>query len=94
MTLKENNLREIANGRILNSQGVLVANRRSLLERPGLLAIVHELLERLEAHLKAEQVGDGMNVWVWVGGRGLGDAHLGAQPVGAGRAGVCICMPV
>lgn len=72
MTLKENNLREIAGGRILDSQGVLVANRRSLLERPGLLAIVHELLERLEAHLKAEQVGHGMNVWVWVGGRGGG----------------------
>lgn len=55
VTLKENNLREIEGGRILDSQGVLVANRRSLLERPGLLAIVHELLERFDAHLKAEQ---------------------------------------
>ena len=55
MTLKENNLREIEGGRILDSQGVLVASRRSLLERPGLLATVHELIERLDAHLKAEQ---------------------------------------
>lgn len=55
VTLKENNLREIEGGRIVDSQGVLVANRRSLLERPGLLPIVHELLERFDAHLKAEQ---------------------------------------
>lgn len=40
-------------------QGVLVANRRSLLERPGLLAIVHELIERFDAHLKAEQFYSG-----------------------------------
>lgn len=39
----------------LQSEGVLVANRRSLLEREGLLKIVHELLERLEAHLVADQ---------------------------------------
>lgn len=55
VTLKENNLREIEGGRIMDSQGVLVANRRSLTERPAqLLPIVHELLERLDAHLKAE----------------------------------------
>jgi hypothetical protein len=40
-------------------KGVLVANRRSLLERPGLLGIVHELLERFDAHLKAEQYYSG-----------------------------------
>jgi len=55
VTLKENNLREIEGGKIVESQGVLVANRKSLLERPGLLLIVHELLERFDAHLKAEQ---------------------------------------
>jgi hypothetical protein len=40
---------------LLQSEGVLVANRRSLLEREGLLSIVHEILERLEAHLVADQ---------------------------------------
>uniref|UniRef100_A0A383WIG0 ATP phosphoribosyltransferase n=1 Tax=Tetradesmus obliquus TaxID=3088 RepID=A0A383WIG0_TETOB len=56
VTLKENNLREIEGGRIVDSQGVLVANRRSLTERPQqLLPVLHELLERLDAHLKAEQ---------------------------------------
>eukprot|EP00879_Flechtneria_rotunda_P017496 GHRR01018345.1.p1 GENE.GHRR01018345.1~~GHRR01018345.1.p1 ORF type:complete len:331 (+),score=117.35 GHRR01018345.1:167-1159(+) len=60
VTLKENNLREIEGGRILDSQGVLVANRRSLLERPQqLLPVLHELLERLDAHLKAEQFYSG-----------------------------------
>lgn len=36
-------------------QGMLVANKRSLMERPGLLRIVHELIERFDAHLKAEE---------------------------------------
>eukprot|EP00892_Ulva_mutabilis_P000535 jgi/Ulvmu1/10482/UM064_0019.1 len=54
VTLRENNLKTIENGNIMESEGVLVANRRSLLERPDLLPIVHELLERLEAHLVAD----------------------------------------
>lgn len=44
-------------------QGVLVANRRSLTERPAqLLPVVHELLERLDAHLKAEDYYSGVCV--------------------------------
>ena len=39
-TLRENNLKEIAGGRVLESQGVLVANRQSLLERSGCLETV------------------------------------------------------
>ncbi len=39
MTLRENNLKEIEGGTILESQGILVANKRSLLERPGLLRV-------------------------------------------------------
>jgi len=55
-TLRENNLKEIEGGRVLDSQGVLVASREALLKREGLLEIVHELLERLEAHLRAESL--------------------------------------
>lgn len=55
VTLRENNLKEIAGGDIMQSQGILVANKTSLMDRPGLLAIVHELIERFDAHLKAEQ---------------------------------------
>nr|QKY14853.1 ATP phosphoribosyltransferase (HISN) [Polytomella parva] len=53
VTLRENNLKEIEGGNVLESQGMLVANRKALLERPGLLKIVHELIERFDAHLKA-----------------------------------------
>ncbi|KAL0365019.1 UNVERIFIED_CONTAM: ATP phosphoribosyltransferase 2, chloroplastic [Sesamum angustifolium] len=52
-TLRENNLKEIEGGVILESQAVLVASRRSLVQRKGVLDITHEMLERLEAHLMA-----------------------------------------
>ncbi|XP_062096437.1 ATP phosphoribosyltransferase 1, chloroplastic-like [Humulus lupulus] len=52
-TLKENNLKEIDGGTVLESQAVLVATRRSLIQRKGVLDTTHEILERLEAHLRA-----------------------------------------
>ncbi|XP_039126645.1 ATP phosphoribosyltransferase 1, chloroplastic-like [Dioscorea cayenensis subsp. rotundata] len=52
-TLRENNLKEIEDGVLLESQGVLIANKKSLIQRKGLLDITHEILERLEAHLRA-----------------------------------------
>lgn len=54
VTLRENNLKEIEGGKIMESQGVLVASRTALLKRPGLLSLCKELMERLEAHLTAE----------------------------------------
>lgn len=55
VTLRENNLKQLQGGDIIESEGVLVANRRSLLEREGIMPVVHELLERLEAHLVADK---------------------------------------
>nr|CAD1835217.1 unnamed protein product [Ananas comosus var. bracteatus] len=52
-TLRENNLKEIEGGVVLQSQAVLVASRTSLHTRMGVLEITHEMLERLEAHLRA-----------------------------------------
>ncbi|PSS02892.1 ATP phosphoribosyltransferase [Actinidia chinensis var. chinensis] len=52
-TLRENNLKEIEGGVILESQAVLVASRKSLIHRKGVLDTTHEILERLEAHLRA-----------------------------------------
>ncbi|KAK6915946.1 ATP phosphoribosyltransferase, catalytic domain [Dillenia turbinata] len=52
-TLRENNLKEIEGGIILQSQAVLVASRKSLIKRKGALETTHEILERLEAHLRA-----------------------------------------
>lgn len=34
-------------------QGVFVANKKALLERKDVLDVVHEMLERFEAHLTA-----------------------------------------
>lgn len=56
VTLRENNLKQLEGGKIMDSQGVLVGNRAALLARPELLAIVHELIERFEAHLTAGAV--------------------------------------
>ncbi|XP_023538893.1 ATP phosphoribosyltransferase 1, chloroplastic-like isoform X1 [Cucurbita pepo subsp. pepo] len=53
ITLKENNLKEIEGGVVLESQAVLLASRKSLLQRKGALDTTHEILERLEAHLRA-----------------------------------------
>ena len=39
VTLRENNLKEIQGGTIMESQGVLVASKHSLLERRGLLQV-------------------------------------------------------
>ncbi|KAF8376989.1 hypothetical protein HHK36_030361 [Tetracentron sinense] len=52
-TLRENNLKEIEGGVVLESQAVLVASKQSLIRRKGVLDITHEILERLEAHLRA-----------------------------------------
>ncbi|KAK9704976.1 hypothetical protein RND81_07G024300 [Saponaria officinalis] len=52
-TLRENNLKEIEGGIVLESQAVLVASRKSLTTRKGVLDTTHEILERLEAHLRA-----------------------------------------
>uniref|UniRef100_A0A2P2MKI5 ATP phosphoribosyltransferase n=2 Tax=Rhizophora mucronata TaxID=61149 RepID=A0A2P2MKI5_RHIMU len=52
-TLRENNLKEIEGGVVLESRAVLVASGKALIKRKGVLDITHEILERLEAHLKA-----------------------------------------
>ncbi|KAJ8572628.1 hypothetical protein K7X08_009139 [Anisodus acutangulus] len=44
---------EIEGRVIVQSQAGLVAGRKSLMQRKGVLDITHEMLERLEAHLRA-----------------------------------------
>ncbi|CAM6120140.1 unnamed protein product [Calypogeia fissa] len=53
VTLRENNLKEVEGGQVLSSEGVFVASKKALLERKGVLESARELLERLEAHLRA-----------------------------------------
>jgi len=54
-TLRENNLKEIEGGAVLSSQGVFVANKKTLLQRKEVLDVAHEMLERFEAHLTAQR---------------------------------------
>lgn len=53
-TLRENNLKELKGGTVVESEGVLIASRRALLERPDCLEVAHEMVERFDAHLRAQ----------------------------------------
>jgi len=54
-TMHDNRLRPLSDGIVLRSQAVLIANRRSLIEKPGCLETAKTLLEFFEAHLRAER---------------------------------------
>jgi len=54
ITLRDNHLRQIADGEILFSQACLIANRNALKTRPDVLEVARTLLEYIEAHLRAE----------------------------------------
>jgi ATP phosphoribosyltransferase len=52
-TLRENRLKPIEGGALLASQACLIGNRHALKTRPEALAIAKQLLEFIEAHLRA-----------------------------------------
>lgn len=54
ITLRDNHLRPLQDGRILASQAVLIANKAALQQRPDVLEVARQLLEYIEAHLRAE----------------------------------------
>ena len=53
-TLRENNLRPLADGTIFNSQAIFIGNRASLANKPAVLAMTEQMLEFIEAHLHAQ----------------------------------------
>jgi ATP phosphoribosyltransferase len=53
-TLRDNRLRPLADGVILHSQAVLIANRQALQSRPAALAQAREMLEYIEAHRRGQ----------------------------------------
>jgi ATP phosphoribosyltransferase len=53
-TLRDNRLRPLVDGTILDSQAVLIGNRASLVGRPEALELVRQMLEYVEAHLRGE----------------------------------------
>ncbi len=54
VTLRDNHLRPLSDGQILASQACLIANRNALQTRPEVLDIARQLLEYIEAHLRAK----------------------------------------
>jgi ATP phosphoribosyltransferase len=55
VTLRENRLKSIAGGVVVQSQACLVGNRRGLLADPSRLEATRGLLELIEAYLRARQ---------------------------------------
>jgi ATP phosphoribosyltransferase len=53
VTLRENRLKQIEGGQLLQSQAVFIGNRTALTHRPDVLAVARQMLERIEAHLRA-----------------------------------------
>lgn len=54
ITLRDNHLRPLDDGLILSSQACLIANKAALQDRPEVLAVARQLIEYIEAHLRAE----------------------------------------
>ena len=52
-TLRENRLRALDDGTIFDSQAILIGNRAALVDRPDLLEVTRQLVESIEAHLRA-----------------------------------------
>ncbi len=53
VTLRENRLKEITDGQLLQSQATFIGNRTALTQHPDVLTIAQDMLERFEAHLRA-----------------------------------------
>src|SRR5262245_27066513 len=53
VTLRENRLKQIEGGQLLQSQMVFIGNRTALTQRPKVLTVARQMLERIEAHLRA-----------------------------------------
>lgn len=53
-TLRDNHLRPLRDGLILESQAALIANREALQTRPEMRAVARQMLEYIEAHLRAQ----------------------------------------
>ena len=54
-TLRDNRLRLLQDGTIINSQAALIANRFNLKSRPEMLVLARKLLEFVEAYLRARE---------------------------------------
>ncbi len=53
VTLRENRLKELKDGILLQSQATFIGNKTALTQRRDVLSIAQDMLERFEAHLRA-----------------------------------------
>jgi ATP phosphoribosyltransferase len=79
-TLSDNQLRPLEDGIILHSQAALIANRAALKTRPEVLKVAREMLEFIEARLRAME-----HVAVFANMRGASPQAI-AQPMFAQQA--------
>jgi ATP phosphoribosyltransferase len=54
-TLRDNRLAPLSDGVVLHSQAILIANKQSLKSNPLALKVARQLLEYIEAHLRASE---------------------------------------
>jgi ATP phosphoribosyltransferase len=54
-TLRDNRLKPLQDGVVLSSQAALIANKKILATNPAALQVARQLLEYLEAHLRASE---------------------------------------
>jgi ATP phosphoribosyltransferase len=73
-TLRDNRLRIVDGGLILESQACLIANRKALQSRPNVLTVARQLLEFIIAHLRATD-----NVALFANIRGQSPEAVGAR---------------
>ena len=85
-TLRENHLRPLDGGVIINSQAVLIGNRRSLRASPAKLEILREMIELIEAQGRASQY---VSLRANIAGESVADvqARILAHPALSGSKG-------
>ena len=60
VTLRENRLRPLLDGTVIESQAALVGNGRLLAADPARLTMMRALLERVESSIRARQVPENL----------------------------------
>jgi ATP phosphoribosyltransferase len=73
-TLRDNRLRAIEDGRILESQACLIANRATLINNADVLSVARQLIEFIVAHLRAVE-----NVAIFANMRGESPESIGKK---------------
>jgi ATP phosphoribosyltransferase len=73
-TLRDNRLKPLADGQIIASQAVLIANRAALKDNPAVLPIARQLLEFIEAYQRAQN-----NISIFANMRGEGPEAIAAS---------------